>query len=55
MAEYDPADDARRCYDLGIAAWREKLIRLGDLPAVTEQERRWAAEGRVHPSQLGRG
>lgn len=49
---YDPADNTRRCYKLGLKAWREKCIRSGEIEPTTLDEHRWAAEGPRRASEL---
>lgn len=49
---YDPAANAKACYDLAIKAGREKGIRAGTLEPFTDVERQWAAEGPLEPAKL---
>jgi hypothetical protein len=49
---YDAADNSRRCYELGLKAWREKCIRSGEIKPETPDEHRWAVEGPRPPSQF---
>ncbi len=54
LPAYDPDDNSRRGYELGIAAAREKCIRNGSiLPEPgNATEARWAREGQRRPSEL---
>ena len=52
MSEYDASDNSIRCFELGLAAWREREIRAGRIEPLTEQEHRWAASGPVPNSKL---
>ncbi len=45
-------DDSRKSFELGLRAWREREIRAGRIPPLTEQDFRWAAEGEVPPHQM---
>lgn len=51
---YDPAENARLCYDLAVRAAREKCIRRGQIKpdASKPGELRWAKEGERDPSEL---
>jgi hypothetical protein len=40
-----PADDSLGCWQLGQAIYRERGVRAGAYPPVTDDERRQAAEG----------
>jgi hypothetical protein len=46
-----PADDSFGCWQLGQAIYRERGVRAGLYPPVTEAERRQAAEGPVPVSR----
>jgi hypothetical protein len=52
MSEPDSATDGHRSYSLALKAWREQCIRRGQIEPSTPQERRWASEGPVKPSEL---
>jgi hypothetical protein len=49
---YDPADNARKGYDLALACLRERRVRARALAPRNETERRWAAEGPVPEAKL---
>jgi len=49
---FDPDRNAQDGYALALAAIRERRVRAGEISPRNDQERRWADEGAVAPSQL---
>ena len=52
MSDPDSATDSYRSWRLALKAWREQCIRSGAIKPDTPEERRWASQGPVKPSQL---
>lgn len=49
---YDWRMNAIGCWNLGIRAWREKLVRAGHAEPLDDEERRQAREGTVTNDKL---